>query len=83
MSSEEILRYTKAAPFLPFQIRMASGRTYDIRHPETVRVGKRDIIIFKPLRNRPEVYDDWDTIGLLLIECISHIEAPVAGQNGE
>jgi hypothetical protein len=83
MSSDEILPYTKAAPFRPFRIQMVSGRTFDIRHPEMVRLGKRDMIIFQPRKNQPEIYDDWVTIGLLLVECISHIETPAMGRNGE
>jgi len=57
---------------------MASGRTFDIRHPEMVRVGTRDLIIFKFVSDTPDVYDDWDTIGLLLIESISHLEPSLA-----
>lgn len=83
MSSDEILRFTKAAPFRPFRIQMVSGRTFDVRHPEMVRPGKRDLIIFQPLKDKPDVYDDWISIGLILIESISHIEAPVVGRNGE
>ena len=57
---------------------MPGGRTFDIRHPEMVRVGTRDIIIFKYVGDTPEVYHDWDTVGLLLIESISHLEPSVA-----
>jgi hypothetical protein len=78
MSNEEILRYIRAQPFRPFRIQMVSGRTFEIRHPEMVRVGKRDVLIFKLVADRPEVYDDWDAISLLLIESISYLEAPVA-----
>jgi hypothetical protein len=78
MSPPEILRYVRATPFRPFRIHMASGQTFDIRHPEMVRVGTRDIIIFKLVSDTPDVYDDWDTVGLLLIESISHLEPSVA-----
>ena len=78
MSAQEILRHVRASPFRPFQLRMVSGRSFEIRHPEMVRVGKRDIIIFKFVSATPEVYDDWDTVGLLLIESISHLEPSVA-----
>ena len=45
MTSKEILAYVRAEPFRAFQIHMASGRTFDIRHPEMVRVGKNDLVI--------------------------------------
>jgi len=78
MSAQEILRYVRASPFRPFRIHMASGQTFDIRHPEMVRVGTRDIIIFKLVSESFDIYDDWDTVGLLLIESISHLEPSVA-----
>jgi len=78
MSSQEILRYLQATRFRPFRIHMASGRTFEIRHPEMVRVGTRDILVFKFVSDKPNVYDDWDSVGLLLIESISHLEPSVA-----
>ena len=78
MSPQEILNYTQAQPFRPFRIRMNSGRTFDIRHPEMVRVGKRDVLIFTFVSDSPEVYDRWENVSLLLIESISHLEASVA-----
>jgi hypothetical protein len=83
VSSDEILRYLKAVPFRPFRIYMVSGRTYDIRHREMVQVGKRDLLIFTFVSDRPDVYDDWVTIGLLLIESISYLETSEVGRNGE
>jgi hypothetical protein len=78
MLAQEILRYVRAAPFRPFRIHLASGQTFDIRHPEMVRVGVRDMIIFNFVSDQPHVYDDWTTVGLLLIESISHLEPSVA-----
>ena len=78
MSPDEIVRYLKTIPFRPFRLHLASGRTFDVRHPEMVKVGKRDIIIFKLVSDKPEVYDDWDSVGLLLIESISHLEPSAA-----
>jgi hypothetical protein len=78
MTPQELLRYVRATPFRPFRIHMASGQTFDIRHPEMVRVGKRDLVIFKFVSDTAEIYDDWDTVGLLLVESISHLEPSVA-----
>jgi hypothetical protein len=77
MTPEVILNWVKANPFRPFRIRMNSGRTYDIRHPEMVRVGKRDLLIFTFVSDSSDVYDRWENIGLLLIESVAHLETPV------
>jgi hypothetical protein len=78
MTSQEVLNYVQARPFRPFQIRMNSGRTFDIRHPEMVRVGKRDVLIFTFVSDSPDVYDKWQNVSLVLIESLSPVEAPVA-----
>lgn len=78
MTPDEVLRYVRAAPFRPFRIHMASGQTFDIRHPEMVRVGKRDMVIFRFVSDAAGIYDDWDTVGLLLVESISYLEPSVA-----
>ena len=57
---------------------MNSGRRFDIRHPEMVRVGKRDLLIFTFVSDSPEVYDRWENISLALIESIAPLETPVA-----
>jgi hypothetical protein len=56
---------------------MNSGRTFDIHHPEMVRVGKRDLLTFTFVSDSPEVYDRWENVSLLLIESLSSLEAPV------
>jgi hypothetical protein len=78
MTSREVLNYVQAEPFRPFRIRMNSGRTFDIRHPEIVRVGKGDLLIFTFVSDAPEVYDRWENVSLLLIESLSPLEASIA-----
>lgn len=79
MSSQELLNYVKAEPYRPFRIRMNSGRTFDIRHPELIRVTRSAAVIFTPARDVPDVYDHWESISLVLIESITHVDAPVPG----
>jgi hypothetical protein len=76
--AKDILGYLRAEPFRPFQIRMASGRTFDIRHPEMVRVGRGSLIIFSFVSDDPDMFDRWDTVSLMLIENVTHSEAPAA-----
>jgi hypothetical protein len=78
MSPQEVLNYTQAQPFRPFRIRMNSGRAFDICHPEMVRVGRRDLLIFTFVSDSPEVYDRWENVALLLIESLSPMEVSVA-----
>jgi hypothetical protein len=74
MSPREVLNYLEASPFRPFRIRMNSGRTFDVRHPEMVRVGRRDVLLFTFVSDSPEVYDRWENISLMLIESLAPLE---------
>ncbi len=78
MSSREILAYVKAQPFRPFRVLMSSGRAYEIRHPEMIRVGRDYLMFFSFVSDNPDVVDRWETVSLLLVESISHLEASVS-----
>ena len=70
--------YVKAQPFHPFRLHLASGRTFDIRHPEMVKVLKSSVLVFKIIGEASEIPDEWECVSLMLTESISHIEASVA-----
>jgi hypothetical protein len=78
MTPHEVLNYVQAQPFRPFRIRMNSGRTFDIPHPEMVRVGRRDLLVFTFVSDALNVYDRWENLSLILIESLSPLEASVA-----
>ncbi len=78
MSPREVLNYLQTVPFRPFRIHMNSGRFFDIRHPEMVRVGRRDVLIFTFVSETPDVYDRWENVSLMLIEAIAPLEQSVA-----
>jgi hypothetical protein len=78
MNSQDILGYVKAQPFRPFRIHLASGRDFEVRNSEMVRVGRSSLVVFTYLSDDPDVYDKWETASLVLIESISHLEAAVA-----
>jgi hypothetical protein len=57
---------------------MASGKTFDVRHPEMVRVGKINLLGFSFVSDEPEVIDEWQRLSLMFMESISHLESPVS-----
>ncbi len=78
MTPQELLNYIQPQPFRPFRIRMNSGRTFDIRHPEMVRVGRRDLLFFTFVSDTPNVYDRWENVSLLLVESVAPLKTSVA-----
>jgi hypothetical protein len=77
MTRETIQGYIRAEPFRPFRVHLVSGRSLDIRHPEMIRILRSTILIFKPADGPQDFSDEWDTVSLMLIESISHLEASV------
>ena len=73
-----LISYVKAVPFRPFRLHMASGKTFDIRHPEMLKAGKTYFVVFTYVSENPDMVDHWETGSLMLIESISHLDAPVS-----
>ena len=73
----QVLSHVKAQPFRPFRLHMASGKSFDIRHPEMVKVGKSFLLVFSFATGEPEVIEQWETVSLMLIESIAHVDLPV------
>ncbi|MBX9680645.1 MAG: hypothetical protein K2X38_17970 [Gemmataceae bacterium] len=77
LTSQRVLDYVKAEPFRPFRIHMASGREFDIRHPEMIKVLQSYLLVFKSSEGNPEIPDECETASLMLTESINHLESPV------
>lgn len=70
MRNEDLLQWNKAIPFVPYRIRYDSGRTYDIRHPEMVEIGRSSPIIFTFLGEDPDTYEKAEMLSVVPIESI-------------
>ena len=77
MRPDDLLEWRWAVPFRPFRICLNSGRTYDIRHPEMLRVGRSYVNIFSFTGEPTEAHEHMEMVSLLLIERIEPIAAPV------
>lgn len=74
MSPQAVLGYVKAEPFRPFRLHVASGRIFDVRHPEMIKVLKSSVLVFKTSGDASELSDEWESVSLMLTESISHLE---------
>ena len=77
MTPQSILEYVKAEPFRPFRLHTASGRTFDVRHPEMIKVLKNYVLVFKVDSETPEFPEGYESVSLMLTESVSHLETPV------
>jgi hypothetical protein len=72
MSPTDLHFWLHGQPFRPFRIIMKSGRTYEVCHPELVRVMPTGIIYFTP-SDQEDVYERAEMIGMLLIDKIEPV----------
>lgn len=77
MNPREVLNFIAAEPFRPFRIQMASGRSFEVRHPEMAQVGKTALTVHTTLGDDNGSQEQWHKVSLLLIECIEPSQAPV------
>ena len=75
MRAEDLLQWVRGAPFVPFRIRLNSGREFDIRHPEMVKVGRTTVHIYTYLGEPADPYERMQMVSLVLVESIEPIES--------
>jgi len=76
MRPEDILFWLKAVPFKPFRICLNSGRTYEIRHPEMLKLSRTTMLVFSFAGEPQDLIEKMEMVGLVLVERIEPIEAP-------
>jgi hypothetical protein len=75
ITAQQLSTYFRSQPFRPFRVHMASGETFDIRHPEMARVGTNFLMLFTFVSESPELLDRWETISLMLMERVSLLDS--------
>jgi hypothetical protein len=66
--------YVLAEPFRPFRIRMASGQTFEVRHPEMIMVGRNTARIYTTAASNG--HEAWHEVSLLLMESLEPTGRP-------
>lgn len=79
--AEDIQEKLRKKPFQPFRIIASEGLHYDIRHPDLVLVGRRDLTIGFPDSESPTVYDRVTRVAMVHVVALEDI--PVSTQQGD
>jgi hypothetical protein len=74
---EDILARLQRRPFRPLRIIASEGLRYDIRHPDLVLVGERELTIGLPKVDDRPVYDRQIWIPLLHIVGMEDLPQPI------
>ena len=76
MTMQRIVNYVSAEPFRPFRIKMNSGDTFDIRHPEMIAVGRTTAHVFTWMSEEADDSKEREReISIMLIESIEPLKA--------
>ena len=75
ISPRVMIDFVSAEPFRPFRIHMASGRTFEIGHPEMIRVGRSSVTVYSRPESGPDQPDRWQEVSLMLLESVEPLEA--------
>lgn len=81
MPPERILEYVDREPFVPFRLRMASGRRFDIRHPENIKVGVDEVYVFIFSKKDDRLVERSVILGLSLMESVEPVEANAVSED--
>lgn len=76
MTFKKVAEYVEAEPFRPFRIKMASGQSFDIRHPEMILVGRSSVRVYTVAGD--DTHEKWHDVSLMLMETIEPVEAAVS-----
>lgn len=75
MTLRRIVEYVSAEPFRPFRIKMASGMSYEIRHPEMILLGKSSVRVYTSSVSDPDQPPTWHDVSMMLMETLEPFEA--------
>ena len=76
MTFRRVANYVGGEPFRPFRIKMTSGETFEIRHPEMIAVGRSTAHVFTWMDdNDQDTKDHEREISILLIESIEPLKS--------
>jgi hypothetical protein len=83
ISHRQVSEYITAEPFRPFRITLSSGRSFDIRHPEMVAIGRNTLFVFTSMGNESDGYTERQVqVSLLLTESVEPLDTAPAAQQG-
>lgn len=82
-SAEEIQARLREKPFRPLRIMVSEGQQFEIRHPDLVLVGRRDLTIGFAAPNHPTIYDRVTRVALVHVVALEDLPVTASPGNGQ
>lgn len=74
LTPKVVLEFVTSEPFRPFRRSLASGRVFEVRHPEMVEVGRSSLTVYAPPESGDVGAERWHKVALMLLESIEAID---------
>jgi hypothetical protein len=83
-TAKDIEARGRAQPFTPFRIVTSAGQMFDVRHPELIMIGRREVMIGAAGPDAPTHYEQLNRLAIMHITALQDLPAPVppGGGNG-
>lgn len=81
MTYRKLGDFIAAEPFRPFRIRMASGQSFEIRHPEMISVSRTSARVYSATGENED--ERWHEVSLLLMESVEFTDSPMTVTQGK
>lgn len=73
MGPDEVRAWLGQRPFRPFRLHLTNGVTFDIRHPDQAVVGRRTVVLSRPVAASQSGADVERDVEIALLH-ITHLE---------
>jgi hypothetical protein len=83
LTPEDIQARLREKPFRPFRIIVSEGLRYEIRHPDLVFVGRRDIQIGFTNVEGSAIYDRVTRVAIIHIVALEELESPAPADEAQ
>ncbi len=78
LNPEQLRMLVRAQPFRPVRVVMNSGRKYEIRHPEWVKIGRSWINVYEADDTESGIFDRYEMVSIMLMEHTEFVETPAS-----
>lgn len=83
MRPDDIVEYLRKQPFRPFRLHLTNGASYEIRHPEMMKVFGSQAYVFFPRGDDPhDLALRYDGVALLHMNRVEVLDAPAGSTPG-
>jgi hypothetical protein len=72
---ETIKERVQRQPFVPLRIVTSSGGAYEVRHPDLIMIGRRELIIGLASKKKPGFYKELARVALMHVTAMEDIRA--------